>query len=126
MDPSVDGHSNHNNHIIRSHRLPFLDDALSWLMGTATMKDVNTIKKRVNQLIQALSPQQETLVHIIFILNVMQYAAQVKRHIINALMDKVDETVQDVNNLHNLTTSLATSLGFPQLILHIRSVLLNL
>ena len=38
-------------------------------------------------------------------------------------MDKVDETVQDVNNLYNLTTSLATSLSFHQLILHIRSVL---
>ena len=38
-------------------------------------------------------------------------------------MDKVDETVHDVNNLSNLTTSLATSLSYHQLILHIRSVL---
>ena len=43
--------------------------------------------------------QQETLVHIISILNVMSYAAQVNRHSINTLMDKVDETVHDVNNL---------------------------
>ena len=41
-------------------------------------------------------------------------------------MDKVDETVHDVNNLYNITTSLATSLGYHQLILHIRSVLANL
>ena len=41
-------------------------------------------------------------------------------------MDKVDETVHDVNNLYNLTTSLATSLSYHQLILHIRSVLANL
>ena len=41
-------------------------------------------------------------------------------------MDKVDETVQDVNNLYNLTTSLATSLSYHQLILHIRSTLANL
>ena len=41
-------------------------------------------------------------------------------------MDKADETVQDVNNLYNLTTSLATSLSYHQLILHIRSVLANL
>ena len=41
-------------------------------------------------------------------------------------MDKVDETVHDVNNLYNLTTSLGTSLSFHQLILHIRSVLVNL
>ena len=56
----------------------------------------------------------------------MQNAAQVNRHSINALMDKVDETVQDVNNLYSLTTSLATSLSFHLLILHIRSVLANL
>ena len=31
--------------------LPFLGDALSWLTGTATTKDVNTIKTRINHLI---------------------------------------------------------------------------
>ena len=41
-------------------------------------------------------------------------------------MDKVDETSQDVNNLYNLTTSLATSLRYHQLMLYIRSVLANL
>ena len=41
-------------------------------------------------------------------------------------MDKVDKTFHDVNNLYNLTTSLATSLSYHQLILHIRSVLANL
>ena len=41
-------------------------------------------------------------------------------------MDKVDETSQDVNNLYNLTTSLATSLSYHQIILYIRSVLANL
>ena len=38
-------------------------------------------------------------------------------------MDRVDEMVQDVNNL---TTSLATSLSYYQLVLHIRSVIANL
>ena len=125
MDPSFDGHSNYNN-CIRRNLLPFLGDTLSWLMGTATTKDFNTIKKRVNQTTEAQSKQQETLVQIISILNVMQYAAQVNRYSINVLMDKVDETVQDVNNLYNLTISLATSLSYNQLILHIRSVLANL
>ena len=41
-------------------------------------------------------------------------------------MDKVDETVHDVNNLYNLTTSLATRQSYLQLILHIRSVLATL
>ena len=86
MDPSFDGHSHHSNHLRRS-LLPFLGNALSWLMGTTTTKDVNSIKKRVNQLIKAQSTQQKTLVHIISILNIMWYAAQVNRHNINVLMD---------------------------------------
>ena len=77
-------------------------------MGTATTKDVNSIMNRVNQLTEAQSTQQETLVHIISILNITRYAAQVNRHSINVIMDKVDVTVHDVNNLYNLTTSLAT------------------
>ena len=48
------------------------------------------------------------------------------RHSINALMDKMDETVHDVNNLYNLTTSLATILIYHQLIPHLRSVIANL
>ena len=58
--------------------------------------------------------------------NVTWYAVQVNRHSINVLMDKVDKTSHDVNNLYNLTTSLATSISFHQLIRHIRSVLANL
>ena len=55
--------------------LPFLGDALSWLTGTATTKDINSIKTRINQFIATQSSQQETLVHIISILNVTRYAA---------------------------------------------------
>ena len=124
MEPSFDGHSNHNNHLRRS-LLPFLGDALSWLMGTTTTKDVNSIKKRVNELIEAQSTQQETLLHIVSILNVAWYAAQENKHSINVLIDKVDKTVHGVNNLYSLTTSLATSLSYHQLILHIRSVFAN-
>ena len=106
--------------------LPFLGDALSWLTGTATTKDINSIKTRINQLIATQSSQQETLVHIISILNVTRYATQVNRCSINALMDAARATSYDINNLYNLTTSLATSINFHQLILHIRSVFANL
>ena len=41
-------------------------------------------------------------------------------------MDTVGETVCDVNSLYNITTSLATSLSYYHLVLHIRSVLANL
>ena len=124
-DPSFDGHVHSNTHHRRS-LLPCLGDALRWLTGTATAKDVSSIKEHVNQLIETQSAQQETLVHIVSILNVTRYAAQVKRHSINVLMDKMDETSQDVSNLYNLTTSLATSLSYDQIVLYIRSVLANL
>ena len=50
MDPSFDGNSNYNKCVRRS-LLPFLGNALSWLTGTATSKDIDSIKRRVNQLI---------------------------------------------------------------------------
>ena len=105
--------------------LLFLGDALSWLTGTATTKDINNIKTRINQLITTQSSQQETLVHIISILNITKYAAQVNRHSINALMDAARATSYNINNLYNLTTSLTTSINFHQLILHIRSMFAN-
>ena len=124
-DPSLDGHVNSYNNLKRS-LLPFLENALRWLTGTATTKDVNSIKEHVNQLTESQSTQQETLVHIVSILNITLYAAQVNKHSINILMDEVDETSHDINNLCNLTTSLATNLSYHQLILYIRSVLANL
>ena len=71
-NPSFDGQSQPHIHCRRS-LLTFLGDALSWLMGTATTKDINSIKTQINQLIATQSSQQETLVHIISILNVTRY-----------------------------------------------------
>ena len=110
-DPSFNGHI-HSNTSHRRSLFPFLGDGLRWLTGTATTKDVNNIKQCVNQLLETHLTQQETLVHIVSILNVTRYAAQVNRHSINVLMDKKDENSQDVNSLYNLTTSLATSLSY--------------
>ena len=59
--------------------LPFFGDALNWLLGTDTSKDVHSIKTRINQLIATQCNQQETLVHVISILNITRYATQVKR-----------------------------------------------
>ena len=63
-DPSFDGYINSNSHHRRS-LLPFLGDALRWLTGTATTKDVSSIKEHVNQLIETQSTEQETIVHIV-------------------------------------------------------------
>ena len=50
-DPSFNGHMNSNTHHKRS-LLPFLGDALRWVTGTATTKDINSIKEHVNQHIE--------------------------------------------------------------------------
>ena len=81
--------------------LPFLGTALSWLTGTATTKDIHSIKTRINQLIATQTLQCNTLVHIVSILNVTRYATQVNRHSINNLIDAVHTTSQDINNLYN-------------------------
>ena len=106
--------------------LPFLGTTLSWLTGTATTKDICSIKTRINQLIATQTSQCNTLVHIVSILNVTRYAKQVNRHSINNLIDAIHTTSQDINNLYNLTTSLAASINFNQMVLHIRSVFANL
>ena len=110
----------------RRSLLPFLGDALSWLTGTATTKDIHSIKTQINQLIATQTSQHNTLVHVVSILNITRYTTQVNRHSINTLIDAVCTTSQDINNLYNLTTSLATSINFNQMILHIRSVFANL
>ena len=73
----------------RRSLLPFLGDVLSWLTGTATTKDIHSIKTRINQLIATQTSQCNTLVHIVSILNITRYTTQVNRHSINTLMDAV-------------------------------------
>ena len=121
-------HSNQPQAHIHCRRslLPFLGDALSRLTGTATTKDIHSIKTRINQLITTQTSQCNTLVHIVSILNITRYASHINRHSINTLMDAVQTTSHYINNLYNLTTSLATSINFNQMILHIRSVFSNL
>ena len=120
--------SNQPQTITRCKRslLPYLGTALSWLMGMTTTKDIHSLKARINQLIATQSSQHITLVHIVSILNVTQYATQVNRHNINNLIDAVHTATQDINNLYNITMSLASSISFNQMILHIRSVFANI
>ena len=106
--------------------LPFLGDPLSWLTGTATTKDIHSIITWIHQLIATQTSQCNTLVHIVSILNITRYATQVNRHKINNLIYAVHTTSQDINNFYNLTTSLAASINFNLMILHIRSVFANL
>ena len=70
--------------------------------------------------------QQETLVHIISILNITRYATQMNRQHINIVMSAAEKTHQDVTSLYNITHSLYSSLSYQQIVLHICSILANL
>ena len=103
--------------------LPFLRDPLSWLTGTATTKMSMLIKSRINKLISTQQNQQETLVHVISILNITRYATQINRQHINILMDTTEKTHQDITTWYNITHFLYSSISYQQIILHIRSTL---
>ena len=124
-EPSFDGIPV-SSKCMRRSLLPFSGDALSWLTGTATTKDVNTIKTRINHLITTQKNQQESLVHVISILNVTRYTTQVNRQHVNILMDTMKKTHQDVTKLYNIMHSLYSSLIYQQIILRTRSILGNL
>ena len=124
-EPSFDGVSESKKCMKRS-LLPFLGDALKWLTGTATTKNVNSIKTRTNQLISMQYNQQETLFHIISILNITRYATQVNRQHISIVMSAAEKTHRDVTTLYSITHSLYSSLSYQPIVLHICSTLANL
>ena len=113
-----------NRHTRRSLLL-FLGDALSCITGTATTMDVTSIKNRVNQLTAMQHKQQETLAHIISVLNVTRYAPQVNRQHINLVMGTVERTCQDITLLYNITSTLHEP-ELPTVVFHIYSILANL
>ena len=82
-----------NRHTDRSI-IPFLREALSWFTGTATTKDIRSIKNSGNQLIATQQQQEETIVHISSILNVTRNATQVNRQHINLVMAAVEQCIQ--------------------------------
>ena len=106
--------------------LPFLGDALTWLTGTAMTKDLKDIKKSANQLFETQTQQQETLVHVISILNVIRYAMQVNRQHINAVIEVVERTHNDITTLFNITSSIYTCINYQQILLHVCPILANL
>ena len=124
-EPSFNGMSPVNKCTKRS-LLPFLMDALSWLTGTATTKDVKDIKRRVNQLIESQTQQQDTLVHVMSILSIIRYAKQVYRWHINIVMEAVQRAHTNVTTLFNITSSIYTHINYQEILLYIYSILANL
>ena len=70
--------------------------------------------------------QQETLIHVISILNITRYTTQVNRQNINIIMNAAEKTHQDVTTHYNITHVLYSSLSYQQIVLHICSILVNL
>ncbi len=103
-----------------------MGNALKWLTGTATTKDTEEIKKRINELVDTQNRQQETLVHIISIVNITRYETKVNRQRINKLMGALAETNAEVRKLVNFTNDLAASIRYQQILLHTRTMLANL
>ena len=86
-DPSFNGHMNSNTHHKRS-LLPFLGDALRWLTGAATTKDINGTKEHVNQFIDNnLSGSKEDL-------------KRMQSHIEETLPSTLHLPVSSEDNLH--------------------------
>ena len=92
--------------------LPFLGNALKCLTSTPTTRDTWEIKQCVNQLIQAQTKQQKTLVHAISILNITRCAAQVNRQRLNEIIDALQRLNEDLGRLFNITEVLTQCIRY--------------
>ena len=106
--------------------LTLLGVLFSWLTGTATTKDVRDIKRRINHLIETQNHQQETLVHVISMLNIKRYAMQVNTQCINAVIQAVQRTHNNVTTHFNIISSIYIHINYQQVLIHVCSILANL
>ena len=103
MQPSFDGKPIPTSGRKKRSLLPFLGSALKWLTGTATTKDIKHIKKRISSLIKTQENQQNTMVHIVSILNLTHYETQVNRQRINIILKELTKSNEDIRALFNIT-----------------------
>ena len=92
-------------------------------MGMANTKDTMEIKGWANLLIQEQTQQQETLVHIISILNIIWSANQVNRQKLNEIMDTLWKANEDMNILFNITDVLMQYLRYHQIYTYAHTIL---
>ena len=85
------------------------------------MRDTKEIKQHVNQLEQ--TKQQETLVHVISILNITRYAAQVNRWKLNEIIDDLQRSNEDLNRLFNITEVLTQHIRYQQMYIYSHTIL---
>ena len=87
------------------------------------MKDTWEVKQHVNQLIQEQSKQQETLVHVISILNVTRCAIQVNREKLSEMIDTFQRSNEDLNRLFNITEDLTQCIRYQQMYIYMCTIL---
>ena len=103
--------------------LTLLRDVLKWLTDTATMRDTQEIKQYVNQLIQEQTKQQETLVHVISLLNITRYTVQVNRQKLNEIIGALQRSNEDLNSLFNITEVLTQHIRYQQMYIYMHTIL---
>ena len=96
---------------------------MEWLTGTATTRDTWKIKQHVNQLLQAQSKQQESLVHVISILNITRYAAKVNRQKLNGIIDAVQRSNEDLDKLFNITEDVTQCIRYQNMYIYMCTIL---
>ena len=77
----------------------------------------------MNQLIQAQTKQQETLVHVISILNITRYAAQVTRQKLNEIIDALQRSNEDLIQLFNITEVLIQCIRYQEMNIYMYTIL---
>ena len=103
--------------------LPFLGDAVKLVTGRDTTRDTWEIKQHVNQIRQSQCKQQETVVHVISILNVTRYATQVNRQKLNEVIDALQRSNEDLGRLFNITEILTQHNRYQQMYIYICTIL---
>ena len=72
---------------------------------------------------QEQTRQQETLVHVISILNIMKYTTQVNRQKLNEVLDALQKVNEDINILFNITDILTHHLRYHQIYTYAHTIL---
>ena len=106
--------------------LHFISNALKWLTGTTTMKNLNKIKWRVNDLIQSQESNHKTLVHILSVINITHYESQVNCQKTNEIIDQLTNTNEGLHSLMNFTSELAAKVQVNEISINVQTMLSNL
>ena len=72
---------------------------------------------------QEQTKQQETLVHVISILHITRYTAQVNRQKLNEMIDALQRSNEDLNRFFNITKTLAQHIRYKQMYIYMCTIL---